>query len=254
MADTGFMKKIIAGVVILLVVLALVVAGAALFLDSAVKKGVETFGPKVAKVEVKLDSVRISLLSGNGALKGLLVGNPPGFDSPSAIKAGEISLEVQPGSVLSDKIVVRSVRVLGPEVTMHGLKGDNLKKIVENIQASTGGGATAPKEPAKSDAPTKKIQVDDLLIKDGKVALVLPLVGNATVALPEIHLTGLGQGTNGITAAELSDLVLKRIMEAAMQVAAGAGKDPGKALESVTKGGGAQLEKTVKGIGNLLKK
>ena len=49
------MKKIIVGTLIALVVLVvLAVLGVGLFLDKAIKSGVETFGPKLTKVDVKL--------------------------------------------------------------------------------------------------------------------------------------------------------------------------------------------------------
>jgi len=56
------MKKLFVRVSIALIVLViLAVIAVALFLDSAVKKGVETVGPMLTKVEVKLDSVNLSL-------------------------------------------------------------------------------------------------------------------------------------------------------------------------------------------------
>ena len=87
------MKKIIVRLLIaLVVVVILAVLGVGLFLDKAIKAGVETIGPKVTKVDIKLDSVSLSLLSGGGTIKGLVVGNPTGFKTPSAINVGEASL------------------------------------------------------------------------------------------------------------------------------------------------------------------
>jgi hypothetical protein len=81
------MKKLLVRIAIGLVVLIVLVAlGIHFFLDSAVKKGVETLGPKMTKVDVKLDSVSISLLSGSGKIKGLVVGNPEGYKTPHAIR------------------------------------------------------------------------------------------------------------------------------------------------------------------------
>jgi hypothetical protein len=247
------MKKVITILFVLLIILVLAGVTAAFFLGSIVKKGVETVGPQVAKVEVKLDSAALSLLSGSATLKGLLVGNPPGFDSPSAIKVGEISVGLEPRSVFSDKIVVHSISVIAPEITLHGLRGDNLNKILQNIQASTGGGGSVQKQPGGPAGPGKKMQVDDLIIKDGKVNLVLPMVGAAALALPEIHLTNVGKDSGGVTAPELSARVMKAILDAASAAAASAGADPAKLLQGGTKDGTKQLDKALKGVGNLLK-
>ena len=101
------MKKILIRLLIALVmVVVLVVVAIGLFLDSAIKKGVETIGPQVTKVDVKLDGVSLSLLSGSGKVKGLILGNPQGYQTPHAISVGSTSVSVSPGSLLSDKIVV----------------------------------------------------------------------------------------------------------------------------------------------------
>jgi hypothetical protein len=245
------MKKVVRILLVLVIVLIVAVIAFTFFLGSIVKKSIETVGPQVAKVEVKLDSAKLSLLSGSGTLNGFFVGNPQGFNSPSAIKAGEITVEVQPGSVFSDKVVVRSVRVLAPEITLHGLKGDNLMKILDNLKASTGGG-TADKNSEKPAGQGKKIEVDDFLIKDGKVNLILPMVGAASVALPEIHLTGLGTGSSGLTGPELSAKVINAVLEAAVSAAARSGASA-KLMEGSTKEAGKQVDKVLKGVGNLLK-
>src|SRR5437879_1820764 len=112
------MKKIILWA--LLALLVIVIAAALtvhLFLDDAVKRGVETYGPQLTKVSVKLDSVSLSLLSGSGKLKGLKVGNPEGYKAPSSVEVGMGSLGLKPASVFSDKIVIESIVFEGPVVT-----------------------------------------------------------------------------------------------------------------------------------------
>src|SRR3989441_9729678 len=108
-------KLIIRGIVVLLVLLVLAVGVSIYFLGSIVKKGVETVGPRITRTEMKLDSATLSLLSGSGKLKGLFIGNPEGFKTESAIKAGSVSVSVVPGSVFSDKIHVTRVEVRAPE-------------------------------------------------------------------------------------------------------------------------------------------
>jgi hypothetical protein len=62
-------KKLIVRLLVAVVVL-LLLAGVAvgLFLDSGIKRGVETPGPLLAKVPVKLESVSLSLFSGSGKI------------------------------------------------------------------------------------------------------------------------------------------------------------------------------------------
>ncbi len=261
------MKKIIVGIVIaLVVVLVLAVLAVSLFLDKAIKSGVETLGPKLTKVDVKLDSVSLSLLSGSGAIKGLVVGNPQGFKSPSAIQVGTASLSLEPRTLLSDKIVVRSINVQGPEITFEtDLRNNNLKKILANVQEAAGGGV---KEPAKSQEPSqpkeakpaKKLQVDEFVITGGKLHVaVTGLVGQSvTLALPDIRLQALGTGPEGITAGELARKVLEAVEKDAAQAAAGSVTDIGKGALNLGKDkgqlGSNAVESVTKGIGNLFKK
>ncbi|MEY4386237.1 MAG: hypothetical protein RLY20_1520, partial [Verrucomicrobiota bacterium] len=130
------MKKWIVRIAIVVVVLLVVaVVAAGLFLDSGIKKGVETFGPELTKVSIKLDSVKLSILSGSGSVKGLEVGNPTGYKAPIAIKLDNASLAISPGSLLSDKIVVKSIRIDGPVINVEGTPTkNNLTKILENVE------------------------------------------------------------------------------------------------------------------------
>lgn len=141
------MKKIIIRIIlalVVLVVLAFVVA--ALFLDQAIKKGVETFGPKLTKANITLQSVHLSLLSGSGTIKGLVVDNPAGFKTPTAISVGSATISLKPASLLSDKIVIKSIEVQAPEITYEtDLRHNNLNQILANVEEATGaGGGTRP--------------------------------------------------------------------------------------------------------------
>jgi len=62
-------------VLVILVIIAVVTIG--LSLDSAIKKGVETFSPQTTKAVVKLAGVNLSLLSGSGSINGLVIGKGP---------------------------------------------------------------------------------------------------------------------------------------------------------------------------------
>jgi len=255
------MKKIIRLVLIAVVVLALlVVVGVHFFLDGAIKRGVETIGPKLTKTQVTLNNVSLSLLSGSGKMKGLVVGNPEGFKTQSAISVGNASLALQPKSLLADKVVVNSILFEAPEITFEtDLKSVNLKKILSNVEEASGGSEKTPSQPKQSEAKAgKKLQVDDFLIKGGKVHVNVPIMNqSATVNLPEIHMQDLGKGPDGITAAELSRLVLKEIVAKAEDAASSALSDMAKDGKFLTKDLGLSTntaEKVTKGLGDLLKK
>jgi uncharacterized protein involved in outer membrane biogenesis len=181
------MRKLFLSVVIILVVLivvAVIVVG--FFLGTIVKTGMETVGPKITQVSIKVDAVNLSLLTGSARVKGLVVGNPEGYKTPQAISVDSAAVGVNPFSVLSDKIVVRSVRVEAAEITFEGgLGGNNLSKIMDNVNAIAKTG--------------RKIEVDDFLITGAMVHVNLTGMSGKemTLPLPDIHLTNLGKGNAG---------------------------------------------------------
>jgi uncharacterized protein involved in outer membrane biogenesis len=254
------MKKLLIRISIAVVILLILgVVAVCLSLDHAVKRGIETVGPMLTQVEVKLDSVSLSLFSGAGKMKGLIVGNPAGYKTASAIQVGSASLALQPGSIFSDKVIIKSINLQAPEITFEtDFKGNNLSKILSNLEAATGGGASTDQKSAAKGG--RKLQVDDFLISGAKVHVSMTTLGgkSATLPLPEIHLTGLGQGPDGITAAELTKIVLQAVEKEAVQVASTAVADLGKDAAGLTKGiggtAGGAADKVTKGLGGLFKK
>ena len=263
------LEKIFWGGVLIVVVLALVViVVASLFLGDIVKKGVETVGPKITQVPVKVDEVRVTLLTGSASVKGLVVGNPEGYQTPQAISAGLISVGVNPLSVLSDKIVIRSLHVESPEITFEGgLGGNNLSKILDNVNASahsaSNPGAVSTNAPAEAK-PSKKLEVDDLLITGAKAHVDLTDLGGKemTLSLPPIHLVDLGKNQEGITATELTRSVLDAIVTATLKAVSKNGTDLGKNAANLLKGAGnnagknpgTEVSNITRRLGNLLGK
>jgi hypothetical protein len=261
------MKKLIIRLLIaLVVVVILAVVAVGLFLDGAIKRGVETFGPRLTKVEIKLQSVHLSLLSGWGTVKGLVVGNPEGYKSPSAISVETVTLALKPGSLLSDKIIIKSINVQGPVIMYEtDLRHNNLSKILANAQEATGGGQTEPakpQEPAQpaSAKPARKLEVDEFIVTGGMIHVSMPTLGGqaATIPLPDIHLPALGTGPDGITAAELTKLVLAAVEKDAAQAASVAVADISKGAGDLIKNAGGlrtnALDAVNKGLGGFLKK
>ena len=254
------MKKRIVRILLVLVLLFVLIGVAAIFfLGSIVKAGVEKVGPQITKAPVKLDGAAISIFGGSGKLTGFVIGNPEGYKTPEAIKVGTMSLSIAPASVLAEKKHIRSIKVEGPEITYEteGLAGSNLSKLLDNVRGSE---AQDKKAPTKEQQTSKtKLQVDEFVITGAKLHVSATAGGYKfpvppTIPLPEIRITNLGQGADGITPAELGTRVLREIVDAASKaVAANAGKleEAGKALGTSAVD---QLKKSGGGISDLLKK
>ena len=243
-------KKILIGSGIgILVVIAAVVIIVGFFLGDVIKAGMETIGPKVTQTTLTVESVNVSILTGSGGVHGLVLGNPEGFKSTNAISVGKAAVSVAPLSVLGDKIVIKSVEVREPEINFDGnpLGANNLQKIMDNVTAFTGGPedkAAATNAPAQPGAPkpAKKLQVDDFLIVGAKVHF-----NGVTLPLPDIHLSNLGQGPDGITPAALIKEVLGQVTAASIKAVVASAGDATKAL-------GGEASKLGKSLGGLFKK
>jgi uncharacterized protein involved in outer membrane biogenesis len=252
-------------VFLVLMIGALVVIG--FFLDDIVKKGVETVGPKITQTPVTLDAVHVLLFAGSASVKELAVGNPGGYKSPIAIRFGTANVGVNPLSICSDKIVIHSVRVEAAEITFEGnpLSKNNLSDIMDNVDHA----AKNPTPPAAgtntvaiaSNKPGKKIEVDDLVISNAQVHVTLTGVGNfstreLTLTLPAIHLTDLGKGGDGLTAAELTRAIFSAITSSTIKSVADAGWD--KSLKnfggSAGKTAGQDMDQLKKGVSSLFGK
>jgi hypothetical protein len=263
------MKKLIvrlAIVAVLLLIIAVILG--VVFLDSIVKKGVETVGPQITKTELKLDGVSLSLFSGSGSIKGFFLGNPEGFKAESAIKANKVEVGVKPSSVMADKVHVTHVRMLEPQITLEvnglNVRANNLSKILENVEGVAGPAETTAKTQPKPSGPARKLQVDDFLLSSAKVTVTSSSLGGRTanVTIPDIHLTNLGTGPDGITAAELTKRVLNEVVPAVITAAQSALGDLSKgatellkgATQSATQGSTGAVDKATKSVTDLLKK
>lgn len=243
------MKKILIALLVVVLVVA-IAAGIFLrfFLNDAVKKGIESQGPKVTQVNVNVASVGVSLLSGSGEITGLVIGNPPGCKTPSAIKADKISISLQPSSVLSKKVIIRTLVIESPEITWEGgTDSSNITKIQENIQQALG--ASDPNSQAH-------MQVDDFVIRGGKINVALSMLGGkgTTIPLPEIHLQNLGNTPEGMTASDLSKEVVGAVVkESTKSVVANAAKLGLETLTSASALGGETTKEATDKVGEAVK-
>lgn len=252
------MKKwIVRSIIAFVLIIVLVVVGAFIFIDSIVKTGVETVGPKVTKVEIKLKSAKISAFSGSGELNGLFVGNPEGFKTPSAITVEDVKVTVKPSSLLSDVIQVDEVTIKSPEITLEeALSGNNLNKILDNInQAVASETPSQEKKTEEKEKTGKKIYIRNVSIEGGKIHLSMKLAGGKamTLPLPTLNMQELGSPEKGITPAEATQQIMKALMSGTLKATTGAISNVGKDVLDLGKDAKEKTGKTVNKIKNLFK-
>lgn len=213
------MKKVLIGLVVIIVIVAGVLFYVWQNLGSLIKTAVEKAGSDVTQVKVSLKDVDTSDLTHGGiALRGLVIGNPPGFKTASAMKLGEISVKVDPATVTSNTIVVKEVVIGSPEITYEfGANGSNIGTIQKNVEKVAGGGKGGGTSASESGGSKKKVVIDNLYIRNGKVNVSADFLQGKTAGanLPTIHLTNIGKGSGGATPSQVAEKVIAAISKSA---------------------------------------
>jgi hypothetical protein len=201
------MARIVAAVAALAVV-AFAAAAVWLYLslDHVVERGIEKYAAEILQATVELDAVKLAPADGAGALRGVRIGNPPGFRAPHAATAATVELAVDPATIVKDVVVVRRIVVDRPSITYEpGAKGSNFDALQRNVERYVG---AAGKRDAKGG---RRLIVESLAIRGARVTYA-PQVGrgSATIAfdLPDIQLRDVGKSRGGVTPGELAKVIV----------------------------------------------
>lgn len=245
-------KKLFIGFVVLALI-----AGALLYfvgssaLNSGVKKGVESFGPKVTQTPVTLESVNLSPFSGSGSLTGLLVGNPEGFKSANIFELGQIDIKLDKASILTDTIVIEKIHIQQPKISYEKtLTSSNVKELQKNIEAFTG--PKQDKASGKSDGSSKKLVIKELVIENGTIYVGALGVGQ-TVALPRIEMANIGEAGTKTNAADVINEILSKVLTNVGPAIANAGDLGKQATEVLTTQGLEKIDQAADKAGETVK-
>ena len=244
------MKKILIIIPILIIVIAVALSFS---LNSIIRSGVETIGPKALGADVKLQDLDISLLNGKGKLSGLFIGNPKGFKTESAFQLAEVRLSIDVKSVFSDRIVINEIFIDGPDITYEkGMKGDNIKALLRNIESFSGAGEKTAqtgesKEAAKSET---KVQINNFIVKNGKVNMSMSALKGEklSLALPDIHMKDIGNDKEGTTVSKALEEVFAVLNKNIIKTSTGSLKDIGGTIEKTVGGTVGESVNKLKGL------
>src|SRR3989338_1010294 len=162
------MKKTLAIVAVLVIA-----AVAAYFvlqnpLGRLVKLAVEEFGPEMTQAAVRVSSVNISATDGRGTLSGLFLGNPGGFKSDYALKAGTVEIELEPASLAKDVVVIRRILIDAPQIGYEKAGTiTNFDAIQRNVEAYLGA-KCGKGEKAKQESG-KRMIIGSFFIRNARV-------------------------------------------------------------------------------------
>ncbi|NQU58535.1 MAG: hypothetical protein HQ513_14990 [Rhodospirillales bacterium] len=247
------MRGILIGIGALIVVVIGIVVFVFSSLDGLIQEAVQKYGSEITQAEVKLAGVNIDLSSGKGGLTGLKVGNPKGFETPSAFNLGEISITIDTASVTSDPVIIKEIVIAAPEVTYElGSGGSNIDAIQKNVDAYMAklGGASGGDAAKQDSGEGPKLIIENLYVRGGKLNVSATLLKGKTMSagLPDIHLKDIGKEKGGASPSEVAEKLLSALNDSATKAASSIGI--GKTLDSLKQSLSGATEGVSKTVGD----
>ena len=233
-------RRILAGILIVLVVLVLVVV---LRLGTIIKTAVNTAGPAMLGVPVSVESVSVYPLKGEVNLKALTIGNPEGYSSEYLFRLDRMRVELAVSDLFKGKTRFREIIIEGPHVWYdRKLTRSNVGDLLENLEK------LAPEEsepkPEKEKKEAKPVEIDRLSMQEGTVGIRVGV--GMKLPLPGIELKDIGK-EGALMPVQVVRLILTSIFKGVLNVVAGAGE---LAVEGVKEVGALAVD-GVREVGSL---
>ncbi len=214
------MKKFV--LIFILLVLALV-AGAVMYLDTIAKTGIESGASYALGVPTSVKSVHLGVSSGNFELRGLKVDNPGGFAAKNFFSLDRLRLELPVSHIFEDTITVPLLELDGIDVSIEkGKRGANYEAILANLHKLQSAGSAGADKPATAPESSTNLIIKHLLIKNVVAHLDIASLpgdsGKMDVTVPEISLHDISsKDGGGVAISQLTSIVTRAVLQAVMK-------------------------------------
>lgn len=202
-------------------VFVLIVIGLVFYSSSIISTAITKIGTEALGVPVHVQNVDLSFLKGEAKITGLSVDNPEKYKNEKAVSLGEIYVKLNTKSLMSNKVMVESVRVSAPEVFYESdLKSSNLKDIQNNLAAklpkkSAQSKTDAQQQPEAAEQPASsshaKLQIDSFLIEKAAMHMQVNTPAGEKkydVNIPKIEIKGIGAKGDGASPEQVMQIVV----------------------------------------------
>lgn len=231
------MKKLMIGLVVVIVLLGVLLWLAYSNLDKIVARLIEQTGSEVTQTAVEVGGVELDLLNGKAALAQLTVANPAGFSSPTIFTLERIAVAIDVETLGASPVVIDEVVVRQPGVDfeMDQAGRSNVDVLRKNVAEYSAARETpAGSEPAAGEGAAQgeqmRLRIRQLRFEGGRLSAVSALRPGqpVEVTLPAFTMNDIGGG-NGATPDAIAREVLDRLARQAADAAKKAGVDKVKA-------------------------
>lgn len=222
-------KRLIAVLVILVVLVGVGAFAALMYIDSIAKAAVERGGTYAMGVPTTLGSADVGIRKPGFYMKSLNVGNPTGYKSASFLTVGDGGVNVSLESLNKDVVELPRLALSDIQVNLEKAEGKaNYQVILDNLKKlESGDPAQQPKE-----SSGKKFVINEVDIRNVKVHVdLIPVGGSLTqvnITLDEVKLNNVGTAGKGVPLPELASIIVKALMSAIVDK--GGGLLPGDLL------------------------
>lgn len=217
----------------------LIVAGIFLYINfgNLAKNAAERIASNSLGVPVSISSLSFSLKEKKATMRGIKIGNPPGFKKSHIIVARQINIGLNTASkeLIDFKDVQVDGTVVNLEVTEKGTNLNALKKL-------------ASQKKQKQSVGSKKVRVivRQMVINQSTINPSITLLNRdiGSINLPPVRISGIGNNSNGALAQDAVEQIVLQYLKAAETEARRAGalggvdavvKDVEDAVNDVTK-------------------
>jgi uncharacterized protein involved in outer membrane biogenesis len=180
-------------------------------LNQIIRRTVETQASSSLNVKTALGGVDLSLLGGSLTLNDLRIGSPEGFQAPAMLGLGMAHVDVSYRELTKSPIHIAVVMLDKPHLVIEQ------RDRRFNFQALMDSQPTTP--PAEEGEPLALV-IDDLAVT-GAVVEILPGVPGLqqaiSIAIPDIHIKGIGTTNDAKQGAAIKEAVMEVVMEMAAQ-------------------------------------
>lgn len=198
------MKKVFAGLVIVIVL----IAGGAFYLlsnlDEIVRTAIETYGTEAIGSQVSVGSVEISLSEGLAIISDFTIANPEGFSNRNLLSFSELAVDLDMANISQDLVGISRITTRDPFVSYERANGTSNLDVI-SARLSSG----SPQEPESAGAESQMLlQVDSVTIDNIQASVSdARLQRSVDVTLGDIQLANLAG-----TPAEITQQILRPVI------------------------------------------
>jgi membrane protein YdbS with pleckstrin-like domain len=196
-----------------------------LYIDAIASAAIERGSTYALGVDTNLDSARIGLFSGSFRVAGLEIANPPGFEDPRFLGLGEARMDLDMGTLRKPTVIVPLFAIHDVEVDLDKQRGKaNYDVILDNLARFESEDPEPEPTPEADTGPGKRFVIREMVIRDVTAHVRVVEAGGmpqVDVVVPEIRIQNLGGEDQPLTAAQVTDVIVKAVLASIAKAGAG---------------------------------